>query len=250
MSVYATCGVDCPIPCDGRCRGGGEFSEATEKSPFALTLVRRSQLRALPAVEPLIDGVMSLRSTVVFVGPTGGGKTFVALSWACSIGTGHNWLGHTVHQCRVLYTVGEGANGLDNRVSAWEQAWQTKVEDDQVIWSVRPASLRELETWIQMRAEALALAVRVVILDTFSSLAPDADETKDAATLRRMADLAAAIDGTVILVHHPGWADATRARGGSQLEANADEVLILHGNGHGDLVEFGTQEGQGGSRLG
>jgi hypothetical protein len=30
-----------------------------------------------------------------------------------------------------------------------------------------------------------------------------------------------------VLVHHPGWSDAGRSRGGYQLEANADEVLIL-----------------------
>jgi hypothetical protein len=226
---------------------------AAEPSAFARTLVRRSQLRDLPPVEPLIEDVMSLRSTVVLVGPTGAGKTFVGLSWACSIGTGHEWLGHPVHQCRVLYTVGEGANGLDDRVTAWEQAWSTKVEDDQVVFSVRPASLVDMETWVQMRQEALALGCRVVMLDTFSSLAPDADETKDAARLlRRMADLAAAIDGSVILVHHPGWGDASRARGGYQLEANADEVLILHGNAQSDLVQIErkkVKEGPAGDKM-
>ena len=57
---------------------------------------------------------------------------------------------------------------------------------------------------------------------------PDADEVKDApAITRRLSDLAAAIDGCVLLVHHPGWSDSTRVRGGYQLEANVDEVLVL-----------------------
>lgn len=208
-----------------------------EPSRFARTIMRRSQLRNLPPVEPLIEGVISLRSTVMLVGSTGAGKTFLTVSWACAIGTGTAWLGRPVHRARVLYTVGEGANGLDDRVGAWEQAWGVKVGDDDVIFSIRPASLTEVDTWVEMRATAAALGCRVVVLDTFSSLAPDADETKDAATvLRRMADLAAAIDGTVILVHHPGWGDVTRARGGSQLEANADEVLILHGTNTDPMI--------------
>ena len=66
-----------------------------------------------------------------------------------------------------------------------------------------------------------------VILDTFSSLAPEADETKDAAMMmRRMSNLLTSILGTVMLVHPPGWSDSSRTRGGYQFEANADEVLV------------------------
>jgi hypothetical protein len=67
-----------------------------------------------------------------------------------------------------------------------------------------------------------------VILDTFSSLASDADETKDSAPImRHLSDIATAIDGPALLVHHPGHADAKRTRGGYQFEGNADEVLLM-----------------------
>jgi hypothetical protein len=45
--------------------------------------------------------------------------------------------------------------------------------------------------------------------------------------VRGLNDLAQQIDGTALLVHHPGWGSEKRARGGSQLHANLDEVLIL-----------------------
>jgi hypothetical protein len=204
---------------------------------FTRTVLRRSDLRHLPAVEPLIAGVMSMRSTVVLIGSSGAGKTFLSLAWACSIGTGRRWLGRDTRREKVLYVVGEGANGLDDRITAWELAWDAKVSDDDVQFSIRPDSLTAESTWTEMRREAVTSGRRVIFLDTFSSLAPDADETKDAATMmRRMSDLAAAIDGTVILVHHPGWGDVTRARGGSQLESNADEVLILLGTKTDPLI--------------
>ncbi|WP_146228114.1 AAA family ATPase [Micromonospora sp. S4605] len=206
---------------------------------FGGTLLRRSQLRTLPPVEPLIDGVMSRRATVLLVGPSNTGKTFVLLSWACAVGTGTPWLGREVHRTPVLYVVGEGANGLDARVSAWEQAWKTKVTDDDVIFAVRPKSLGDPETWVGMREQARRAGSGMVVLDTFSSLGPEVDETKDAATItRRMADLAAAIDGTSVLAHHPGWGDPSRARGGSQLEANVDEVLILSGTSSNPMLEL------------
>lgn len=210
-----------------------------EPTRFGGTLLRRSELGSLPPVEPLIEGVLSLRTAAVLFGPTGAGKTFVALAWACCVGTGTDWLGRAVQRQRVLYVLGEGASGLDVRVSAFEYAWQVKVADEDVTFSVKPDSLSDRTVWEEMTTEALALGARFVVLDTFSSLAPDADETKDAPTFtRRLSDLAAAIDGTALAVHHPGWSDADRTRGGYQLEANVDEVLKLAGNGQSELIEL------------
>jgi hypothetical protein len=112
---------------------------------------------------------------------------------------------------------------------AWEKAWNkgALVSDDDVTFSVQPASLAKAPTWDAITDMAINGDYRFVILDTFSSLAWDADETKDAAKIMRwMSDLSTAIQGTVMLVHHPGWSDATRTRGGSQFEANADEVVV------------------------
>lgn len=215
----------------------------SEPTAFARTLIRRSELSCLSPIEPLIDGVLSLRTAGVLFGPTGAGKTVLALGWACSVGTGVDWLGHEVVRVPVLYVVGEGAAGLDRRIAAWEYAWQTKVADDDVVFSVKPASLSNGTVWTELRAEALTLGARFVVLDTFSSLAPDADETKDAPTFtRRLSDLAEAIDGTALAVHHPGWSDADRTRGGYQLEANVDEVLKLAGGATSDLVELSRKK--------
>ncbi len=213
--------------------GNGLSTGLVEQKPtgFGATLYSRSRLVSLPPIEPLITDVMSKHAAVLLVGPTGVGKTFVALSWACSVGTGHDWLGHEVEQSPVLYVVGEGASGLNTRVAAWEQAWQTSVPDDAVTFSIKPATLSRHQTWVEMTQVATDLGAKFVVLDTFSSLAPDADETKDAAQITRwLSNMAADIGGTALLVHHPGWGDAERSRGGYQLEANVDEVLLLRGN--------------------
>jgi hypothetical protein len=193
-------------------------------------VLARSQLATLPTVETLIEGVVSYPASVLMVGTTGIGKTFVTVSFACCVATGHNWLGHRVVRRRVLLTIGEGAFGLDQRIRAWEQAWNNgvPVPDDWLTIIVKPRSLHDPATWTELVAYATAVGYGLVVLDTFSSLAPDADETKDAAQImRRLSDLATAINGCAMLIHHPGWSDSGRARGGSQLEANADEILIL-----------------------
>lgn len=201
-------------------------------------LLRRSALASLPPVEPLIANMISLRSAGIIVGPTGVGKTFTTLGLACAVATGTPWLGRTTTRTPVLYVVGEGAYGLDARISAWEQEYGVPVGDDDLAFRVKPGSLIEVGTWSELFADAREIGARWVVLDTFSSLASDADETKDAAVImRRLSDLAVALDGTASLVHHPGWSDADRVRGGYQFEANADEVLLLkRGNKRDEIV--------------
>lgn len=69
--------------------------------------------------------------------------------------------------------------------------------------------------------------------------------------MRSLSDLAAAIDGTALLVHHPGWSDHGRVRGGYAFEANADEVLVLAPVGEDSdvltLTNKKVKEGPGGA---
>jgi hypothetical protein len=194
------------------------------------TPLTRSQLGTLPKIEPLVQGVISTPSTAVLVGGYGLGKSVLAHALGCCIATGKPWLSRGVQQRRVLFVVGEGAYGLDERITAWERAWNagTRVGEEQATFLVKPASLRDERTWKEVTSYAVDGGYGFVVLDTFSSLAPDADETKDAARImRQLSDLSSELGGTVLLVHHPGWGDASRTRGGYQFEANADEVLVL-----------------------
>lgn len=213
--------------------GGHQRSENEQQGAGTSRLGQvftRSQLATLPAVETLIEKVVSYPAAVLVVGSTGVGKTFTVVAFGCCVATGRPWLGHRVVRRRVLFVIGEGAYGLDQRIRAWEAAWNdgTPVPDEWLTIIVKPRSLHDPATWTELAAYATAGGYGLVVLDTFSSLAPDADETKDAAQImRRLSDLSTAINGTAMLIHHPGWSDSGRARGGSQLEANADEILIL-----------------------
>lgn len=204
--------------------------EATPAYKHLGRLYDRAELATLPKPEPLIAGWLDLRTSVVLIGATGTNKTFTALGWACSVATGRPWLGHevAVTPCPVIYVVGEGAFGLDSRIAAWEEEHAEKVPGEALKVSMLPTSLTEDDFWTELESLAGALGSRLVIFDTFSSLAPDADETKDAAAvIRRMSNLSVQLNGTAVLVHHTGWGPQDRARGGSQIEANPDSTIVL-----------------------
>jgi hypothetical protein len=218
-------------------------------------LLKRSQLGALPRVQPLVDGVLSYPAAVVLVGPYSSGKTTLAHGLGACVATGQDWLGHKVVRRRVLVVVGEGAYGLEERMAAFEFAWRGSepIPDDDLEFLVKPLTLAKYTAWSEIIAYALEGGFGLVILDTFSSLAPEADETKDAPLIMRwLSDLASTIDGTAILIHHPGWSDAGRVRGGYAFEANADEVLVLAGVADSELVSLTrkkVKDGPGGATL-
>lgn len=220
------------------------------------TIYARSELTALPTVHSLVAGILSQPAAVVLVGGYGLGKTILVHALGCCVATGTPWLGRPVEARRTLLVVGEGAYGLDARLAAWEHASHrgAAVPDDRLTVIVKPGSLREAGTWQLLTEYAVAGAYGFVALDTFSSLAPDADEVKDAALImRRISDLSTAINGTALLVHHPGWSDANRVRGGYQFEANADEVLVLSGVAEGSelvcLTRKKVKDGPDGGAL-
>lgn len=188
-----------------------------------------SELGELPPIRSLIDGWLSAPSAAVLVGGYGLGKTAVTVSMACSVASGTPFLGHEVEQRRTLYVVGEGARGMPRRLRAWSETWERTLPEDSLSFMVRPSgSLSDPGTWRDLLRYCQDEGVGFVVLDTMSALAPDADETKDAPQIvRGLNDLAEQIDGTALLVHHPGWSNSGRSRGGYQLQGNVDEVLVL-----------------------
>ncbi|MEU2703340.1 AAA family ATPase [Micromonospora aurantiaca (nom. illeg.)] len=227
-----------------------EAKEEPDSDPMAdwLTL---SDLRRLPPPKPLIEGWLDQGTTAVVTGATGTNKTFTVLGWALSVATGVKWLGHKVSKTgTVLFVLGEGAYGLASRIEAWEEEHGVRVPEDRLRVLKHPKGVAPVRRkdgvmegpfWWGLDDAIEATDAVLVVLDTFSSLAPEADETKDAAlVVSYMSKRAEEHGATLILVHHTGWVDKRnpgtekRARGGSQFEANPDTVINLSVDSSGD----------------
>jgi hypothetical protein len=190
----------------------------------------RDQLRNLPKPEELIVNTIDKRTVAALAGPRGSLKSFILLSWLCSVATGEPWLGRPSHHGRALLVAAEGATGIDPRISAWESQ-HCPVPDGQLTTIGRPVNLlRDGDV-----AELIAMAAdyTVVALDTLARCTVGGDENSardmglavDA--LYRIRD--ATGDGTVVFAHHLPKTGGS-LRGSSALEGGVDTIYFTEGN--------------------
>ena len=150
-AVPATCKF-CSLPADeigisgARCLKHASRGRLAQK--FESFTMARSELSRIPPSRYVIEGV-KVAGAVVSIGNTGTYKSFTELGMALCVATGRQWLGHSVEQGRVLFIIGEGASGLDQRVRAWEEAWNGGIPVSDAVFHVarKPGSLSQQATW-------------------------------------------------------------------------------------------------------
>ena len=199
-------------------------------------MLTRSALTKLPKPDPIIRGTLETRKTAMLAGYWASAKSFVALSWAACIATGQPWFGRPVEQGRVVYIAAEGAYGLDDRLTAWECAWQIDIPDDafyvidKPIQVANPAERRELEAVIA------DIGASLTVVDTVARCALGLDENsaRDMGTFVHALDQLrdAADDHTVLAVHHTGK-DKSTVRGSSVLESSIDTLYKVEADDQG-----------------
>lgn len=219
---------------------GAEFQGAR----FQLLSV--SDLEQLPDPSHLIDGVLPDGGNVMLYGPSGEGKSFLALDWALSIaGWQPSWMGRAVlAPGRVVYLAAEGLASMKLRVRSWMHA--NRVTDDPDIRFIGDAvQLLELtDARALLRAiEAASVEMpALIVLDTLARCMVGADEN----AVRDVSQAIASIDflrqesgATVLLVHH-SQKQGDLERGSSALRAAQDVMLSLR-NDDGVLVLESTK---------
>ena len=97
-----------------------EHTSPEDRSP-RLRLLTVDEVLALPPATWLIKSIMEVGALAVLYGPSGEGKSFLALDWLLSIASGRPWMDHAVVKGPVVYVVGEGGRGVTRRVAAWLQ---------------------------------------------------------------------------------------------------------------------------------
>ncbi|MFH8285488.1 AAA family ATPase [Streptomyces antibioticus] len=189
-------------------------------------------LDKIPNLEPLIADVLFLDSLSRVNGPSGHGKSFVALDFAGHVGVGMPWHGHVVRQGRVLYLVAEGGKGIRKRVRAWEQHYRRKMAN--VHFLPRPVQAVDPEWDVLIEACRRGRPV-LVILDTQARITVGVEEnsaTEMGRVVHRMDQLRDATGACVLLIHHKGL-NGDHGRGSSAVKGAVQTELTVTKSGKG-----------------
>jgi energy-coupling factor transporter ATP-binding protein EcfA2 len=196
---------------------------AANDSKYKLLSV--AEVRALPLLVWLVKGLLPLVGLAALFGPSGSGKSFLALHLAGCIATGRKWFDMRVQQAPVVYVMLEGEGAIRNRISALEVAYGPlpmtgfSVVVQQFVLT-EPQDVADLAAALPRNS--------VVFIDTLNRAAPTSDENSSkemGVILQGAKELQAIIGGLVVLVHHTGK-DTTRGmRGHSSLHAALDGAI-------------------------
>ncbi len=181
--------------------------------------------------EYLIDDILETDSLGSLFGEPSAGKSFVALSMACSVATGAAWFGHSVKKMPVIYIAGEGHNGLARRRAAWQKGNDCNIDADcPLYFSTVPARMTDEEHVKSVIDSVNGIAENhgppgLIVIDTLARNFGGEDENSTQAMNEFVTgcdSLRSTYNATVLVVHHSGHADKGRGRGSSVFRGALD----------------------------
>ena len=220
-------------------RGSKEIKEAEpiEETPVddipsdTFQVMTINDLRNMPPVEWLIDGLITSRGFSVLYGAPAVGKSFVAIDMALSVAYGREWQGRSVKDGAVLYIAGEGVSGLGKRVKAWQSYHGVDDKDAPLIVLPLAVQFREesdVEKLIRT-VDAIGVPIKCVVIDTVARSMVGMEENSS----NEIGVFVAACDAVrnhaecaVMAIHHSGK-DASRGMRGSNALLGACDTSIM-----------------------
>lgn len=192
-------------------------------------LIHAGDLEPRP-MDWLARDLIETDSLAAVYGSAASAKTFLSIDIGGCVASGQDFHGRPVQQGPVIYIAGEGFNGIARRLQAWCQVNGVERPELPLYVSNMPAAMTDREnlaTVLQV-IEATGQRPKLVILDTVARNFGPGDEnaTKDMSAFVAACDEIRLAHGcAVMLVHHVGHGDQSRARGSSVLNGAIDSAF-------------------------
>jgi|694.fasta_scaffold86896_2 replicative DNA helicase len=256
---------------------------APRKAPVAANALRSRELDevlAAPAVEWLVEGLVQEVGVALLAAQSNTGKSLVAQSLAHAIVYGRSsWMGRTIDPAlvggSVVYLALEGAAGLPARFRALAAHHEGERRRGRLVITtpneVGPILGQQgapmLRAYLHEKALELAAGgapLRALVVDTLAAAADGDENTTEGtrAALNTLGAIAQELGIAVLALHHvrkgsAGTEAAKRrpslddVRGAGAIVASVDQVLGLHADGEGIVLEVTkSRDGSKGTKLG
>lgn len=213
----------------------GERRELIAARAAEFKLYTINEFMAMPQYKQnwLISKVLPLGELGFIVGNRGSGKTFFTLDMIIHLANGWEWRHLKVRPSKVIYYAAEGANGLQNRVAAWERFNDKAARCDNLLLLAPEAGLN-LADPVDYAAMTVMLqqagGADLIVIDTFSQVTPGLDENSGqvmSELIARTVKWARRNGCMVLFVGHTGKNSDAGLRGWSGLQAAADVIISV-----------------------
>lgn len=207
------------------------FESLNSKDPSMsrYTLLDADSVLSLPRTAWRIKDIIPETGIAAIYGPSGSGKSFLAIDMALSIAKGEKWFDNKVKPCPVVYITLEGESGLSNRLAAYKRHCGS-IDGNVKFILGKPLNMLE-PTDISVLYDDLIkeeMIGGVVIIDTLNRAAPGMDENSSSDmghVIQSAKLLQSELNGMIILVHHTGKDASKGLRGHSSLNAALDATI-------------------------
>lgn len=192
------------------------------------------------APDELVEGLMTIGSSVVVYGDSNSGKTFWALSVATAIATGTACYGRKTDPGLVVYLASEAPASIRSRMQAIKKFYGCSLENLAMVpvpmnfynGDQDASDVIELVKAIEV---SKGKPVRLIIGDTLARMSAGANENSGedmGPVMARFDQVATATKAALMIIHHNGKDAAKGARGWSGIRAHIDtEIEVMEKNG-------------------
>lgn len=213
---------------------------AEEVSPvdaLLAELISADGLDAIPALDPLIEGVLDRNSIARVIGTSGHGKSFLMLDISAHVALGRPWHGRDVAAGQVVYMVAEGVAGIRARVRAWE-AHHDAALGGHVKFMPRAIQVMDQTEWMTWVAAMARIKPTLIVVDTQARVTAGINENdaKEMGVLVARCELLRQHTGAcVVLVHHKGR-NGDHGRGSTVVTGALDAEISVTKQGPGRVT--------------
>lgn len=183
-------------------------------------------------IEWLIEGYIPQKSIGMLYGPSGVGKTHVALGMATAIANGSLWCTNNTEKGVVLIMAGEGNSGIVRRLKSIEKHHEISIDENNLFLSERAVGIDTDKGFYELISaiEALEKNPDIIIIDTLSRhlMSSSENSNEDMANfINKLEMIKQRYETSIMIVHHTGKNEKSGARGASSIRANIDFSFVL-----------------------
>lgn len=185
------------------------------------------------APDELVEGLMTIGSSVVVYGDSNSGKTFWALSVATAIATGSDCYGRKTDPGLVVYLASEAPASIRSRMQAIKKFHGCNLENLAMVpvpmnFYSGAQDAHDVIEMVRAIEQIKGQPVRLIIGDTLARMSAGANENSGedmGPVMARFDQVATATGAAMMIIHHNGKDAARGARGWSGIRAHIDTEI-------------------------